>query len=195
MFRPTNWLDRVFAVGIIGKGLNGAAEVVGGVLLLLVSPAQLHHLVVALTQGELSEDPHDFVATHLLHTATGLDAGATLFGALYLLLHGAVKLVLVVALLRDRLWAYPWMIGVLGAFIAYQLYRIALRPTAGLVALTVFDAFIVALTWREMREQHRRRDHAAAGAVWWSGSSSEGSTGAHPPPVGASESDSAAGRT
>lgn len=157
MFRPTNWLDRVFAVGIIGKGLNGAAEVVGGILLLLVSPARLHHLVVALTQGELSEDPHDFIATHLLHTANGLDAGATLFGAIYLLLHGAVKLVLVVALLRDKLWAYPWMIGVLAVFIAYQLYRIALQPSAGLIVLTVFDALIVALTWREMREQHSRR--------------------------------------
>ena len=195
MFRPTNWLDRVFAVGIIGKGLNGVAEAVGGVLLLLVSPAQLHHLVVALTQGELSEDPHDLVATHLLHTATGLDAGATLFGALYLLLHGAVKLVLVVALLRDKLWAYPWMIGVLGAFIAYQLYRIALQPTAGLVALTVFDALIVALTWREMREQHRRRGASAARAARWSGSSSEASTGALPATVSTPESNSASSRT
>lgn len=163
MFRPTSLLDRVFAVGIVGKGLNGAAELVGGVLLLLVSPTALHHLVVALTQGELSEDPHDVVATHLLHTVNGLDSRATLFGAVYLLLHGAVKLVLVVALLQNRLWAYPWMIGVLGAFIAYQLYRIALQPSAGLVALTVFDAAIVALTWREMREQHRRHAAPAGG--------------------------------
>lgn len=164
MFRPTNWLDRVFAVGIIGKGLNGAAEVVGGVLLLLVPPARLQHLVVVLTQGELSEDSHDVIATRLLHTANGLDAGVTLFGAAYLLLHGAVKLVLVVALLRDKMWAYPWMIGVLGTFIAYQLYRIALSPSAALVALTVFDALIVALTWREMREQRRRRALSTAGS-------------------------------
>jgi len=67
-----------------------------------------------------------------------------------------VKVVLVVALLRDKLWAYPWMIGVLAVFIAYQLYRIALEPTAGLIALTAFDLLIVLLTWREMR-QHRRR--------------------------------------
>ncbi len=25
VFKPQNWLDRVFEVGIIGKGLNGAA--------------------------------------------------------------------------------------------------------------------------------------------------------------------------
>ncbi len=32
MFKPQNWLDRVFEIGIIGKGLNGAAELIGGTL-------------------------------------------------------------------------------------------------------------------------------------------------------------------
>ena len=37
VFKSQDWLDRVFAVGIIGKGLNGAAELIGGVLLLLLT--------------------------------------------------------------------------------------------------------------------------------------------------------------
>ena len=65
-----------------------------------------------------------------------------LFGGLYLLSHGVVKIVLATALLRNKLWAYPWMIGFLGVFVIYQLYRIALIPTVGLIALTVFDVFI-----------------------------------------------------
>jgi uncharacterized membrane protein len=156
MFRPQNWLDRVFEVGIIGKGLNGAAELVGGLLLLLLGPDRIHRMLVALTQGELSEDPRDIIATHLLHTANGLTGSAVLFGAIYLLAHGVVKVVLVVALLLNKIWAYPWMIVVLLLFIAYQLYRIALDPTAGLIALTVFDLLIVALTWREYGQQRRR---------------------------------------
>jgi uncharacterized membrane protein len=157
MFRPRNWLDRAFEVGIIAKGLNGAAELVGGLLLLIVTPDKLHGLVRALTQGELSEDPHDLIATHLLHTADGLTGSAVLFGAIYLLAHGLVKVVLVVALLLNKLWAYPWMIVVLLAFIGYQLYRIILSPTAGLIALTAFDAVIVVLTWREYGQQRRAR--------------------------------------
>ncbi len=155
VFKPKDWLDRVFEVAIIGKGLNGVAEVVGGLLLLFTTPSRLHHLVAVITQGELSEDPHDLIATRLLHTANGLTGDAVLFGAVYLLLHGVVKVVLVVALLQNRLWAYPWMIGVLLAFIGYQIYRIALHPTIGLVGLTVFDILIVALTWREYRQQRR----------------------------------------
>jgi uncharacterized membrane protein len=66
-----------------------------------------------------------------------------------------VKVVLVVALLLNKLWAYPCLIVVLLVFICYQLYRIVLDPTAGLVALTLFDAVIVALTWREYRRLRR----------------------------------------
>jgi uncharacterized membrane protein len=157
VFKPKNWLDRVFEIGIIGKGLNGTAELVGGLLLLFLTPNRIHHLVAALTQGELSEDPHDFVASQLLHTANGLTGKAVLFGAIYLLLHGIVKVSLVTALLLNKLWAYPWMIVVLLVFIGYQLYRIALAPSAGLIALTIFDLVIVVLTLREYRQQRQTR--------------------------------------
>jgi hypothetical protein len=42
----------------------------------------------------------------------------------------------------------------------HQLYRIALEPTTWLVVLTIFDAFVIWLTWREWRRQH---GHAAPG--------------------------------
>ena len=161
-FRPRGWLDRLFEIGIVAKGLNGAAELVGGLLLLLLGPDRLHRWVAALTQGELSEDPNDVVARYLLRTADGLDGNAVLFGAAYLLVHGVVKVVLVVALLRNKIWAYPWMIGVLLAFVAYQVYRIVLSPSPGLIALTAFDVLIIALTWREWRVQRASGPRAAA---------------------------------
>jgi uncharacterized membrane protein len=153
MFKPTDWLDRVFEIGIIAKGLDGVVELVGGLLLLFVNPGGIHHLAAVITQGELSEDPHDVIAHYILHTANGLTGSAIFFGAIYLLAHGAVKVVLVIALLLNKLWAYPCLIVVLLIFIGYQLYRIALDPSAGLIALTVFDAVIVTLTWREYRRQ------------------------------------------
>jgi uncharacterized membrane protein len=70
----------------------------------------------------------------------------------------------VVALLRNQLWAFPWMIAFLLIFIAYQLYRIALVPSIGLSALTAFDVFIVWLTWREWRK-HSAVHASGAGAL------------------------------
>jgi uncharacterized membrane protein len=113
-------LDQTFEIAIILKGLDGVLEVLGGLLLLVVTPATINRIVAWLTEHELSQDPHDLIATHLLNTAHGLTKSAVLFGSLYLLSHGAVKIVLVAALLRNKLWAYPWMIGFLLIFIVYQ---------------------------------------------------------------------------
>jgi uncharacterized membrane protein len=154
----TTALDRVFQVSLILKGLDGVLELVGGVLLLVVTPRQIGALGRLLTQHELVEDPHDFIANTVLHLTGNLDISTSLFGAIYLLLHGLVKVVLVWAVLRDKLWAYPWMIAFLIAFIAYQSYQILLSFSWGLLLLTAFDIFFVWLTWREYGI-HRARRH------------------------------------
>jgi uncharacterized membrane protein len=157
-------LDRTFRVGLVLKGLDGVLEVIGGILLLFVSPSAIQQLVRVLTAHELSEDPHDLVARYLLHTTAHLHHGTTLFGAIYLLAHGVAKVVLVALVLRDKLWAYPWLIALLLAFIAYQLYQIfGVHFSAGLTALTLFDAALVWLTWREYRAR-RARPHPAPAA-------------------------------
>ena len=143
-------------VSIILKGLDGLLELIGGLLLIAVGPTTINRVIADLTRHELSEDPHDFVATRLMHFGNGLTGSAVHFAAAYLLVHGLVKVVLVVALLRNQLWAYPWLIITLIIFIVYQLYRIALVPTAGLIALTLFDAVVVWLTWREWRKRRGR---------------------------------------
>lgn len=152
-FRARDPLDRIFEIGIILKGLDGVLEIIGGLLLLAVTPATIDRMVIRVTQHELSEDPHDFIARHLLGYTHGLTGSAVTFAAVYLLAHGIVKIVLVAALLRNQAWAYPWMIGFLLLFIGYQFYRLALSPTFWLTALTIFDALIVWLTWREWGRQ------------------------------------------
>ena len=165
--------------------LDGVLEVAGGILLLVVSPQAIAHIVRVLTAHELSEDPHDLVARYLLHTASHLNHGTTLFGAIYLLSHGIAKIVLVALVLKDKLWAYPWLIGLLLAFIAYQLYQItAVHFSAGLTALTIFDAFLVWLTWREYRAKrarpHRARARPAIATRDRADPCRRGSTGASP---------------
>jgi hypothetical protein len=50
-------------------------------------------VVAGITRHELSEDPHDFIANHLLRIGNGLTGSSVHFAAAYLLLHGAVKVV------------------------------------------------------------------------------------------------------
>ncbi len=72
-------------------------------------------------------------------------------------MHGVVKIVLVSALLRDKIWAYPWMIAFLIVFIVYQIYRMTFAFSFGLLGLTVFDVVVVWLTYREYGKQRAVR--------------------------------------
>jgi uncharacterized membrane protein len=60
-------------------------EVSGGLLLLVVSPATIDRVVTSLTQHELSEDPHDVLAPHLLRTTHGLTGSGESLGVLLVL--------------------------------------------------------------------------------------------------------------
>jgi len=147
-------LDRVFRASVLLKGLDGALEVIGGVLFLVATPHRIQGIVHSLTQHELSQDPQDFIARHLVSSASGLSHGTTVYAGIYLLGHGLAKVVLVAAVLRAQLWAYPAMMALLVAFIIYQLYRLLLGFTVGLALLTVFDVFVV---WLTSREYHDKR--------------------------------------
>ncbi len=65
-YRPTDRLGWVFEIALILKGLDGVLETIGGVLLLAVPAETLNNWLVSATQHELSEDPNDFVFSHLL---------------------------------------------------------------------------------------------------------------------------------
>jgi len=141
----------LFDVSVIGKGIDGALEIIGGVLLLFVSPNQIQSVVRAITQHELSQDPHDLVARHLLIGAGHLTTGTTAFAAAYLLWHGAVKAGLVVALLMKLRWAYPLAVVAFIVFVIYQFYRYSHTRSAGLLVLSVVDVGVIVITWLEYK--------------------------------------------
>jgi len=144
-------IHQIFEISILLKGAHALVECVGGLLLAAISTDTIKQLVDILTQSELVDDPNDFVATHLLSLAQSLTVSTQHFYAFYLLSHGLVKVLLVIGLLRNKLWAYPASLIVLGLFIVYQLYRFSYTHGIGLIVLTVFDVFVIALIWHEYR--------------------------------------------
>jgi len=156
--QPGKLFDDVFRTTLYIKGLHGLLEIAGGVFLLIVRPEQLNSWAETITHGELSQDSHDFIANHILKSAHALTGASLLFGALYLLSHGIVKLVLVVEVLRDHLWAYVALIVVTAIFVIYQIYRLTNHLSFGLSALTVLDLLIIYLTWREYGKHKLRRE-------------------------------------
>jgi uncharacterized membrane protein len=151
------WLHRLFKLGVALKGLDGLLETVSGVLFLLTSRSALTQFVFTITRPELLEDPDDWIANTLRHTFAHLSASGKLFGGVYLLVHGVIKLFLARSLLGGKLWSFPAAVAVLIAFVGYQIYRVNVRFSWVLLSLTILDSVIVVLVWHEyLHLKHRR---------------------------------------
>ena len=177
-------LDRLlhgtFEVSILLKGAFALLEAASGMLLWLIGPNLILHLTAWLTQAEMAEDPSDRLASFLLHWAHGFSIQTQHFYAVYLLIHGLVKLVLVAGLLRGLRWAYPASLVVLMLFVVYQLHRFSATHAVGLLVLSVFDLLVIALIWREWRlVAARERDRARLGLLSEASPRLTAETGAH----------------
>lgn len=147
----------IFRISVILKGLHALLEIAGGLLFYFINTTAILTFVNYLTQNELIEDPRDYIATQMISAAEHLTGATLSFYALYLLSHGVVKVLLVIGLLREKLVAYPISLVVMGAFIAYQLYRYSYTQAFGLLVLTVFDLIVIVLIWHEWRLLRQRK--------------------------------------
>ena len=144
-------IHQIFAVSVSLKGLHAVIEIVGGLALALTSTATIIGWINRFSQGELTEDPNDWIANKALEFGSNFSVEKHDFYAFYLLSHGVVKIILVYGLLKEKLWAYPASFVVFGAFIAYQLYRYSFTNDVGLLLLSVLDAFVIVLAVHEYR--------------------------------------------
>ncbi len=147
MFRWALWLKGIFAM----------SEIAGGVAVGLVSQGLVVRLVDRVTGFDLSRNPEDIIANYLQQLA--LQFGEIRhFAAMYLLMHGVVKMWLIVQLLRERIGFYPVALLVFGFFVVYQVYRFSLTQSWLLLLITLLDLVVMLLTWKEYQllRSHRR---------------------------------------
>jgi uncharacterized membrane protein len=130
-------IHQVFVVSVLAKGAHALIEIAGGLLLYLFSAD-------AITRFLDRVDRNEWLARHF-------NASEQNFYAFYLLSHGLLKSVIVVGLLREKLWSYPASFVVFGLFIAYQLYRYSYTHDVALIALSIFDLFVIYLAVHEYR--------------------------------------------
>jgi uncharacterized membrane protein len=147
----------IFVVSILLKGANALLEIAGGVLFLFTGTVT--RVLQLLVQEELLEDPADFAANTVQHYLPYFSEHAQLFAALYLLSHGVIKIVLVIGLLRNKVWAYPSAIVVFSLFIAYQVYRFSFTHSVFLILLTIYDLAALWLIWHEYKNVNKRQNH------------------------------------
>ena len=149
-FKATNTFEQVFKGSLILKGFSGVLEFIAGAVLLIFSPDRLRNFINLITQRELLEDSNDLIANALLNLTNNFSNGTKIFLITYLWVHAGVKLVAVIGILRNERWAYSFSLVALGILTGYQIYSLVfVKISMGLLALTVFDLFVLWMIWRE----------------------------------------------
>jgi uncharacterized membrane protein len=151
----------LFEAGIALKAFNSVWETAGGILLLTGLHSWLSRGFVFITSSVFFAERHEFLF-HILDVQLrhlNVVSTRTFVGA-YLLFHGIMNAFLAYNLYRNRLWAYPTMIGFSSVFLVYQLYRLVHTHSLMLFAISIFDVLFIVLTWHEWRFQERKRQRA-----------------------------------
>jgi uncharacterized membrane protein len=144
----------LYDIGLILKAMESALEIAAGVAVFFVSRTFVLRIVEFATAGELAHDPTDFVANTLRHAAHAFSIYPHYLLAGYLIVRGAVKLLLIVLILRGVRTAYPLFIIALGLFGSYEAYRAVLTVNYILGAVALFDAALIFLTAYEYKRRY-----------------------------------------
>ena len=116
-----------------------------------VSRDMLLYWVNLLTRRELLQDPGDVFAQYVIATAQQYSVTTQLFVAVYFLVHGVIKIFLIYALYKHKMWAFPTAIFIFILFLIYQVYEYSKVPQLSLIILSVLDIVVIFLTYYEYR--------------------------------------------
>ena len=143
-------MDKLFRFGLIWKAVEGVFQTLLGIVLLITGG--LFALAIKLSQHELIEDPRDKIANWFIGLAGHFSVSTQAFIAIYILIHGIVKIFLSISLWKDKKWAYPIAIVMLGLLALYQIYRITHTHSIILGILTVIDFGVIWIIWKEWKK-------------------------------------------
>jgi uncharacterized membrane protein len=144
-------ITTLFRISLIVKVTQGCLEVVLGVLFLYVKTDTIALLFQEFIRDELAENSYSKTSNFIIQTGNSIIAAGSLFIGIYLLSHGIVKLLLIIGVIKKKLWAYYTFIAILVAFILYQIYRYGITHSPLVLIFTLFDIFFTWLAWHESK--------------------------------------------
>jgi uncharacterized membrane protein len=142
-------IHQLFDASLLLKGVHALIEVGGGLVFLFISKATIISFVNFFIQDEISEEPNNRILNYISQATVHFTGSSKSFAALYLISHGIINAFIVIALWKEKLWAYPVSFVVLGVFGIYQMYQYSFSHSLWLLGLTILDIVVLMLVWHE----------------------------------------------
>ncbi len=154
-FLQNKIIHNLFEITVFMKGVNGFLEILIGSFFFLKKET-----IQAIIFSPRYAFIHYIPISHVMRRLDTLSLSTQYFIGFYFLFYGIVNIFLVVSLLKGRLWAYPTSIVFHTLFIVYQTYRSILHSSIFLLSVSIFDAFLVMITWLEYKRLKNIRDNS-----------------------------------
>lgn len=161
--RRSPLLHYAYLAAILIKGFDGALEALAGMIITITGPERAYEWVIQFTAPELTG--HHPALHAIRNGATRLVESSHTFVIFYLLVHGVLKLGVVLALLRGggRL-VFPAASLILGAFVIYMGTELARHWSGWVLSFLLFDLLTLLLVlneWRNVARNGRSQIRAA----------------------------------
>ncbi|MEV0697364.1 DUF2127 domain-containing protein [Saccharopolyspora sp. NPDC050389] len=152
----TTLTDKLFRVAVLLKGLDGAVQLIAGVLLIFLSPNTITRLAHAVVTRDLLGPPAGPLAGHFEEALQHFAGGNRTFVITYLIAHGVIKIGLVIGLMLKIMPLYPVAMAALGLFVVFEVLRAVQTKSVVLPLFAALDVAIIVLVLREYLELRRR---------------------------------------
>lgn len=154
---PEKDYHELFRIGILVKAADGFIEACAGAYFYFFGYSTINGVLFSVFHEEIVESPRDAFWQFMINEWRTISLSSSSFWGLLFVIHGATKLLLSAALLKNKLWAYPTAAIVLTLFVGFEIYSLANRPSLFLWLITIFDAVVVLLILHEYRHIKKSR--------------------------------------
>lgn len=145
----------LFKVGMYWRIGYGFIRTLFGLVLLRLVGSPLIDVFHKAMSFELIEDPTDVLYSAVTSLLEHHTFYITYFLAFYFIFWGLIDVILSINLLRGKHWSFIVSFWLIGAFVAYEIYRFTFTHSLLLLWIIFVDLVILYLIWEKHKSLHQ----------------------------------------
>lgn len=149
--RDRSWWEILFRIGMVWRIFYGSVRLIVGIFFLRIVGTPLVDVFYQVMRREHLEDPTDLLIQVAGPALQHAPLTVTYFLAGYLIFWGVIDVVLSISLIKEKTWAFPISMYLIGIFVVYEFYRFLHTHSLILLGVIAVDVVLFYLIRREYR--------------------------------------------
>lgn len=152
-------VSTILNTGLTLKFANGVAELLLAVIFYFSNSTNINKIIKNILAPELLEDPKDLLLNFILRFFVNLSLSTKTIIIIYLILHGLIKIFIVLSLWKKKLRAYPTSIFLISSLIMIEILSVIYYKSVYQLIFIIVDIMILTFLSIEYRDVLKKRLH------------------------------------